>query len=113
MPYKDKEIQKQKNKEYQKKHYQSKKQYYFDKARSRQEFLKSFIERVKKLSRCNCGESRWWVLDFHHLENKEFGLASAHKMGYSIDKIKQEIRKCNILCANCHRDLHYQENIVM
>jgi len=26
---------------------------------------------------------------------------------YSIKKIKEEIKKCNIFCANCHRKKHY------
>ena len=109
MPYKDKEVQKLKNREYQKKHYQSKKQYYFNKAKERQDFIKLFIERIKRLSKCKCGESRHWILDFHHRENKEFDISKAASKGYSLEKIKKEIRKCDILCSNCHRDLHYQK----
>jgi len=25
----------------------------------------------------------------------------------SLDKIKKEIAKCTVLCASCHRELHY------
>lgn len=110
MPYKDKEVRKQKNKEYQQKYYSDNKQYYVDKARDRQLYIKEFIERVKRLSQCKCGESRHWVLDFHHQEDKDFNVSDAVKRGYSIAKVKDEIRKCMILCANCHRDLHYKED---
>lgn len=99
-------------KEYQSKHYIIKKQYYVDKARERCDFLKAYIERVKRFSKCSkCPESRWWVLDFHHTGIKNFSISRSAKRGLSITKIKNEIRNCEILCSNCHRNLHYQESI--
>ena len=112
MPYKDKEVQKAKNREYQKKYYQKRKKYYKNKAKERQDFLKNFIERVKRFCNCSiCGENRWWVLDFHHKNNKEFSIGDASRKGVSIENLKEEIRKCDVLCANCHRDLHYKEKL--
>ena len=26
-------------------------------------------------------------------------------------KVIEEIKKCIVLCSNCHRDLHYQEKL--
>jgi len=26
---------------------------------------------------------------------------------YSIDRIKKEIKKCDVLCSNCHREEHF------
>lgn len=47
------------------------------------------------------------ALEFHHLNNKgkDFGISDR---GYtrSWQKVKQEIDKCILLCANCHRELH-------
>ncbi len=54
--------------------------------------------------RCRlCGYDRHAAaLEFHHLDPKakEFGLAQrgAHK----IDKLRAEVRKCILLCSNCH-----------
>ena len=47
------------------------------------------------------------ALEFHHRDPnlKEFGISSK---GYarSWEKVKQEIEKCILLCANCHREFH-------
>jgi predicted HNH restriction endonuclease len=47
------------------------------------------------------------ALEFHHLEesSKRFGVSSK---GYtrSWEKVKQELDKCILVCANCHRELH-------
>ena len=51
-----------------------------------------------------CGEKRYWVIDAHHLYNKDFSPGTA-KRGIKI--LKEELKKCIPLCANCHRDLHY------
>jgi hypothetical protein len=56
----------------------------------------------------NCGYSRCSAaLDFHHLneEGKHFGL-SQDGMTRSWEKTKQELQKCIIVCANCHREIH-------
>ena len=47
------------------------------------------------------------ALEFHHLdpEEKEF---TWNKMRLvSEDKLKKELDKCILLCANCHREEHY------
>ncbi len=47
------------------------------------------------------------ALDFHHInpEDKSFGIASKGvTLGW--DVIKEELDKCVLLCANCHREHH-------
>jgi len=47
------------------------------------------------------------ALDFHHNnpEEKEFSIGSK---GYtrSWERVKKELDKCTLVCANCHRELH-------
>jgi hypothetical protein len=65
--------------------------------------VRDFVTRYKKLCKCvDCGNSDYRVLHFDHLNNKLFNIADAVSRGYSIAKIKKEIRKCEIRCANCH-----------
>jgi hypothetical protein len=49
-----------------------------------------------------------YVLDFDHLRDKEFGISRAIYRGTALAKIKQEIKKCEIVCANCHRVRTYE-----
>ncbi|MDP3995845.1 MAG: hypothetical protein Q8P74_01195 [bacterium] len=47
------------------------------------------------------------ALDFHHIggKGKDFGISDK---GYtrSWERVKKEIDKCILVCANCHRELH-------
>lgn len=92
-------------------HYEKKKDYYRNQVKSKKDYLKEFVKRFKNICKCSvCGEDRGWLLDFHHCngEDKLREVAYMYKYG-SINSLKKEIRKCKVLCANCHRDLHYQE----
>lgn len=59
-----------------------------------------------KCADCN-GVFHECVYDFHHEnpENKERTIASMRM--FSFEKIKLELDKCVLLCANCHRLRHY------
>ena len=50
------------------------------------------------------------ALEFHHNGDKEFLINTA--CGKSLKKIKEEIEKCTLLCANCHRELHSKEGAI-
>jgi len=55
-----------------------------------------------------CGYNKYaGALDFHYRDplQKEFAIGAK---GYtrSLEKIKEELDKCQLLCANCHRELH-------
>ena len=57
-----------------------------------------------------CGYSRCMeALEFHHCDptQKDFSISSK---GYtrSWDKVRSELDKCMMLCANCHREFHAQ-----
>ncbi len=72
------------------------------------EIQKWFVE-YKSLLKCQqCGENDPIVLDFHHRDPKakDLSLAQAVHNGWSIQRIFQEMQKCDILCANCHARLH-------
>ena len=48
------------------------------------------------------------ALHFHHVSNKNkaYNVSDMVGKGCSIANIKKEIRKCIVLCANCHQEKH-------
>jgi hypothetical protein len=74
----------------------------------RQDLLKE--ARALLGNKCSmCGYSKCGAaLEFHHVsEDKEFNIAGA-RFGWK--KLKEEIKKCILLCANCHREYHQMNN---
>lgn len=76
----------------------------------------NLVRRYKAANGCvNCGESRPDCLDLHHREPAEKNPKLARSAGrlhpgggshwkrLRYDEIVTEIRKCDVLCANCHR----------
>lgn len=75
-------------------------------------YIREYVQDIKKHSKCAmCGEDRWYVLDFHHTGDKDFNISQKVQEGCSLETIKKEIEKCIVLCANCHREVHYKERI--
>ena len=67
-----------------------------------------------KLCGCKkCGEMRTYVLDFHHRNPGEKEDTINHMIkSSSAERIEEEIKKCDILCANCHREFHFLNNAI-
>jgi len=66
-----------------------------------------------------CGYNKYFqVLEFHHKDptQKDFGISTKGAWGF--ERVKVELLKCALLCANCHRELHLgftklSENLVL
>lgn len=65
----------------------------------RVEFLVEFF----KANPCvDCGEADPVVLEFDHLRDKEFSIAKGLQ-DRNWQTVLDEIAKCDVVCANCHR----------
>ncbi len=61
-----------------------------------------YIMDYLKTHPCPCGESNPLTLQFDHIGDKTVEICHALIRGFALDKIKDEITKCQVLCANCH-----------
>jgi hypothetical protein len=88
--------------------YQERRTYLLKAVQKRREKLRLMAVSYKGGCRQICSYDRCFeALEFHHLDptQKDFGIS---KKGYtrSWEKVKNEIDKCLLLCANCHREFH-------
>jgi len=68
---------------------------------------KEFINKLGgKCSKCGYNKN-YAALHFHHLKDKSFPLDARHIGNSSLKKLELELKKCILLCANCHAEEHY------
>lgn len=68
-----------------------------------------FLEYKKTMHCISCGNSDHRVLEFHHRDPSQKEREVSLMMDHSWANVEAEIAKCDCLCANCHRILHYEE----
>jgi transcription elongation factor Elf1 len=110
MPYKDPE----KLKEYKRQHYIKNKDKYREASiRSKKNTKpkkREFVSRYKLKCGCRlCGyNDSATALEFHHIDpsEKDSAISRLISGNWGLKTIKKEIRKCVVLCANCHRTVH-------
>lgn len=88
--------------------YADRREYLIAAVQRRRKKIREMAIRYKGAKCYNCSYDRCVeALELHHLnsDGKDFGLSDK---GYtrSWAKIKKELDKCVLLCANCHREVH-------
>ena len=66
------------------------------------------FEQLKQNPCEKCGETDPIVLEFDHLDQSTKRAGVAQLTSHSTKVLRDEIAKCRILCANCHRKEHYK-----
>lgn len=104
MAYKDKD----KERAAKRKHYhQNKEQYYRRNNRKNQE-LREYLLSEKEKGCSLCGERCIPCLEFHHVDPESKDMSVSQMINYgNLNRLKEEMSKCVLLCANCHRKVHH------
>jgi hypothetical protein len=111
MPYKDESVRKSKHKEYSREHYlRNKDRLIIANTKYKQKKWQEWKDYKSALSCKKCGFSHIAALDFHHEDptTKEYDVNRLISNG-QFKKAGEEIKKCIVLCANCHRVWHFME----
>ena len=75
---------------------------YRKRAAERYANFRAFIEGIKTRAGCrDCGNTDHRVLDFDHVGAKSFNIAKGDAVSRAT--LIEEIGKCEVRCANCHR----------
>jgi|TARA_B100000900_G_C20375527_1_gene632257 hypothetical protein len=114
MPYKDPEIRKIKAKEYNKRWYEKNKTAHrLNASKNRRKYKKQW-DQFKASHKCShCGANHPAVIDFHHVErNKNNPKVNELVKNKRYRAAMEEVNKCVPLCANCHRILHWNEEVI-
>lgn len=67
--------------------------------------IKALEYKGNKCSICGYNKSIW-SLHFHHLNESEKQFSISKYAGMSWEKLKKELDKCILVCANCHGEIH-------
>ena len=71
---------------------------------------REFINQYKIKRGCSrCGERDPVVLDLHHEGTKELSISDACGYSWSLARLLEELDKCIVLCANCHKKAHFSD----
>ena len=93
-------------------HYDRHPEYHLERKQGRRKEMARWIHSLKiGKACCVCGESHPATLVYHHRSPSEklFRISGAMSRGMGKEAILREIEKCDILCANCHQKLHWDE----
>ena len=97
-------------KKYARKHYSEntekiKKRAYTQKKQARQRNKEYIFQYLLAHPCVDCGESDPIVLEFDHQDPsvKSCNIGDAAHRAHSVEKLKSEIEKCDVRCANCHK----------
>jgi len=82
-----------------------KRKYERENSNKRKRSTKEFLKEIKEQAECSDCKNQfsYWQMDYDHITSDK--LKSINKMQTgSLDELKKEISKCELVCANCHRN---------
>ncbi len=95
-------------------HYKNNKDEHIIRVNKKKNNNRMWFKEFKATLKCEqCGERHPACLEFHHTDpkQKEQHISTAVQSGWGLNHIEDEIKKCIVLCSNCHRKLHFNKDL--
>jgi hypothetical protein len=77
--------------------------------------VRQFIIDYKSATPCvDCGHKfKYYVMQFDHLPQftKRFAIAKFHTYTHNLTEVINEIKKCDLVCSNCHSERTHQRRL--
>ena len=111
MPYKDPKVKQTKQKTYVNTYYEKNKATIIAASTASAKAYKDKWRSFKATLSCvQCGQNHPATFDFHHI-NRDTKEASVNELikNRAFKRAMEEVKKCVVLCANCHRIHHHDE----
>lgn len=112
----------ERSKTYYKNNHEKHKRVIKDRGHKQKQLIREFLLNLLKNSECkDCQNNDIRVLEFDHLPGfeKKHNVSEMITGRYSVLRVQEEINKCEIVCANCHKirtidraDKHYKKGFV-
>lgn len=82
---------------------------------TKQKYILRWAKKIKAIEykggKCSkCNENRPYVLSFHHISEKGDAITDMITRQRRWSEIKKELDKCDLLCENCHRNIHAESD---
>jgi hypothetical protein len=114
MPYKDENVRKAYHKQQSRKYYLANKEKVLASNKLSRATGKARWDTFKLTLKCTkCGFNHPAALDFHHVDpSKKENIISNLVSNGRFAAAMEELQKCIVLCANCHRVHHHNEKLI-
>lgn len=77
--------------------------------RRRVERTTEFLRSIKKRPCTDCGfRFNPWQMQFDHVRGRKLFVIASSGADVSVSKLRREIAKCEVVCANCHAERTYR-----
>lgn len=75
----------------------------------RERIKRDYVLNLKKEPCMDCGNCYpSLAMDFDHVRGKKETLSELIGRNCSLNVVKEEIKKCDLVCSNCHRERTYE-----
>lgn len=115
MPFKDPDKRREYQRDYMKAWYKKNARKQVERNLQRRKAIQVWFAELKASLRCSqCDENHPACLEFHHHDPavKETTInAALWQLHWGKKRILLEASKCTVLCANCHRKIHWAEKL--